>query len=231
MAYDIERLLRQMEDPDDIERRFAAEDLGQCDDRRVIDALIKLLSDESVSVKEAAVESLKMIGGTEVVGKVIPLLESDDPAIRNYAVEILEYAGEASLPALVNLCEAESEDLRKFAVDIIGGIGVKSDSDAYVRCVGLLEDPNTNVAASAAEALGRIGDPAALPFLESKFESAHPWTQCHILMSIASLDGESAHKILSRIDHGKLKAEVGIHLSMARNLLNARSRKVNDVHY
>ena len=225
MPYDIEQLSLQAKNADETERRYAAEDLGQCDEQRAVDVLLRLLGDESVAVREAALESLKIIGGTAVSEKAILLLESEDTPTRNYAVDILESVGGPSIPALVKLCDASSVDLRKFALDIIGNIGVKSESEAYARCLGLLEDANENVAAAAAEALGKIGESGALPFLDAKFESSHPWIQCHILLALAALDGDSALKILSKIDPAKLKPEVSMHLEMARNLLNARHRK------
>lgn len=225
MPHEIEELLRRAEGPDETVRRYAAEDLAQCDDERAVDALIRLLGDGAVAVREAAVESLKAIGGAAVSREAAPLLESEEPFLRNYAVEILESAGELAVPELLKLCDTESVDLRKFALDIIGNIGVKSDSEAYGRCVHLLDDPNVNVAAAAAEALGKLGEPAALPLLEARFASAPPWTQCHILFAVAALGGETAFNVLSRIDAGKLQAEVGMHLNMAKSLLNARLRK------
>ena len=206
MSTRIEDLLRQLESDDDNSRRYAAEDLGDLGDKQAIPALIKALEDSVIAVREAAVDALIAIGGKEVSEQVVSLLYSEDAWLRNYATEILEELGTAAVETVRALCSSSSSDIRKFAADILGKIGEVSELEAFEEITKLLDDENINVAAAAAEALGRIGDPAAIPILADHL-NRHPWLQCNVIHAISQIGGHSAREVINNIDPETLSQE------------------------
>ena len=198
-----DHLIEQLASLDPTARRYAAEDLGDLHDARAVPALVEALSDLEVAVREAAVDALVVIGGQAVCEHVAPLLETEDVALRNYAIEILERVGPESIDVLVAGCNSASPDVRKFALDILGKVAGGCAGECLEAVVALLGDDNPNVAGSAAEALGHIGDARATPYLAKHLDDP-PWMQLCVFSALSQIGGEAALEALSSVDVGHL---------------------------
>lgn len=134
-------------------RRIAAEALATADERAIY-PLIRSLRDENPGVQDAAMRSLIAIGGEVTAYMALPLLR-ESPFLRNTARIILSQIGITAVPLLRTLLGDKDDDIRTFAVDLISNIGSCDFPEELAR---LLEtDPNQNVRASAAKALGVLG--------------------------------------------------------------------------
>jgi HEAT repeat protein len=143
--------LQQLVDPDPSVRRSAAEALSEADERAIY-PLIRLLRDEkNPGVQDIVMRSLIAIGNEVTAWMVLPLLR-EGPFLRNTARIILRQIGHPSVPLLRPLLTDKDDDVRTFAVDLISDIG---QCDFSAEIARLLEaDPNQNVRASAARAIG-----------------------------------------------------------------------------
>lgn len=184
-----DQLIAALQDHDETERRYAAEDLGLLGDQRAVPGLIAALADPIIAVREAAADALAAIGGGETAEQVAGLLASEDVVLRNLAPEILKSLGQDAIPVLKRCCTSSSPDIRKFSADILGKIGEITTINATPLLVGLLDDPDANVAGAAAEALGRLGDRTILPELLDRMDR-EAWVQCNILDAMARIPGE-----------------------------------------
>ncbi|TWJ26388.1 HEAT repeat domain-containing protein [Geobacter argillaceus] len=121
-------------------------------------ALLRALGDESWRVRKEAVEALLAVQmDVETVETLIELLDTQGNAgLRNAAVELLQGLGARSLTTLCRHLSDSRPGVRKFIVDILGGIG---NADVVPYLIELLTDPDSNVRAAVAESLGIIGDP------------------------------------------------------------------------
>ncbi len=147
-------LIKQLEDPSDEQRMFAAEDLSYANDPDVVAALIaRLQREEEQVVKEAIALALERIDGPRVVAASLPLLSSEDPYVRNLAVELLRKGGQAQADALLAfLSEQKDPDIRKFIMDI----AAQFDNPAAMRFLHLgLTDEDVNVVIAAVEYIGQ----------------------------------------------------------------------------
>jgi cellulose synthase operon protein C len=199
MTAERDRLIEQLASPDPATRRYAAEDLGDLHDARAVPALMEAVRDPEVAVREAAVDALVAIGGQEVPEHVAPLLQTEDVALRNYAIEILERAGPESIEVLVAACHSDSPEVRKSALDILGKVARGCAGKCLEAVVACLCDANPNVAGSAAEALGRMGDARATPYLTDHL-SGPPWMQVCVFAALAQIGGEAALHALNSAD-------------------------------
>jgi len=143
------------------QRRAAAEALAGAD-ARAIYPLIKTLRDENPGVQEAAMRSLISIGGEVTAFMVLPLLR-EGPLLRNTTMVILREIGPAAIPLLRLLFTDKDDDIRKFAVDLIGDIKTCDYPDEIVKLLQI--DPNVNVRASAAKSLAILNYRASIPAL------------------------------------------------------------------
>jgi HEAT repeat protein len=198
-----DHLIEQLANLDPTARRYAAEDLGDLRDSRAVAALVEAMSDPEVAVREAAVDALVVIGGKAVCDHVAPLLETEDVALRNYAIEILERVGLESIDVLVAGCNSASPDVRKSALDILGKVARGCAGECFEAVVARLGDDDPNVAGSAAEALGNMGDSRATPYLAEHLGDP-PWMQLCVYSALAQIGGEAALKALSSVDAGQL---------------------------
>jgi HEAT repeat protein len=165
----IEDLLKSLESCDEEERRLAVSALAGFPFQRVKDFALSALGDESWRVRKEAVDLILSVSpGDELARELVSLLTVQENAgLRNSVVEVLQAVGERVLPHLVEHLANEDAGVRKFIVDIMGGIGSPT---VLPELAVALSDSDSNVAAAAAESLGVIGDTGAVPHLLKTLE-------------------------------------------------------------
>lgn len=206
-----------LHNPDPSVRREAAEELALTDERAIY-PLIKALRDENAAVQEAATQSLITIGNAEtsyflinpgevVTYMVIPLLREEEAYLRNTAILIIKEIGHRAPELLYKLLKDKDPDVRKFSLDLMADI--KKEFDAS-KIIPLLKDPNSNVRAAAAHALGELGCKEAIPALVEGLKDEE-WVVFYVLQSLAQLKAEEAAEqigeILLNTESALIKAE------------------------
>lgn len=182
----LQRLLQDLAHADASKRRNAAEALADADERAVY-PLLRALRDENHGVQDAAMRSLIAIGGETVAYMVLPLLR-EDSYLRNTAMIMLRDIGPVTVPFLYPLLNDKDDDVRKFSIDLM--IDIQFDVDAQ-KIVPMLKDPNANVRASAAKALGLLGYKEAVPQLVDIL-SDEEWVSFSALEALGALRDESS---------------------------------------
>jgi hypothetical protein len=120
-----------------------------------------------------------------VVDALVGALHADENAgLRNSAVEALIRVGEPAVPALLKKIADSNADVRKFIIDVLGGIG---DASAVGALVAALEDPDENVRSAAAENLGVIGGEAAVGALRENLDRDDLLLQYTSLQALARI--------------------------------------------
>ena len=155
------KFIKDLSHHDPSKRRSAAEALSAGDERAVY-PLIKALRDDNLGVQDAATHSLIAIKNEVTAYMMLPLMR-EDAFLRNTALIILKEMGAFTIPLLPVLLRDKDDDVRKFALDLIFDIRYCTYPDLLVEV--LKNDPNANVRASAAKALGVLNYRAAIPQL------------------------------------------------------------------
>ena len=199
MKKNIKKLVQKLlNDPEPSERRQSAEELSYFDERAIY-PLIKALRDESTAVQEAATYALISIGNSEnqrflvnpgelVTYMVIPLLREEEAYLRNTALLILTEIGNKSPHLIYQLLKDKDPDIRKFGLDLIADIK-KGFDGAFI--IPLLQDPNGNVRAAAARAIGELGYKEGISALIERLNDEE-WIVFYVLQALAILNAEEA---------------------------------------
>lgn len=220
--------IQDLNHPDASRRRRAAEALAAGDERALY-PLIKALQDVNSGVQDAAMRALISIGGEVTAYMVLPLLR-ENAYLRNTAMIILRQIGAPSAPLLRTILRDKDDDIRKFAVDTITDIGACDFPQEIAR---LLEnDPNSNVRAAAAKAIGKLEYREALPLLITALKDEE-WVCISALETLALLKEESSiGPVAALLDHpsdaaryAAIEALGGMGLSSASGPLLARLPK------
>jgi HEAT repeat protein len=153
---DLECIARDLRDDDEEVRRLAVERVDVLPAENAIRHLIECLGDSSWRVRKASIERLIARSETEDVASalVAALGDGENPGRRNAAVDALIHFGEKAIPALLAERSSCDIDVRKLVIDAFSGI---ADSRTSGPLQEMLDDPDPNVRASAADALGAIG--------------------------------------------------------------------------
>lgn len=192
MIKNIKKLIQKLGDKDPSVRRRAAEELSEGDERAIY-PLIKALSDENAGVQDASMRSLIAIGladvySGEVVSYMVLTLLRENSYLRNTALIILTALDGVAVPLLYPLLKDKDDDIRKFAIDLMGDIkkGVEPS-----MIMPLLKDPNANVRAAAAKSLGLLGYRDAVPELIKALKDEE-WVCFSALDALGELKAEEA---------------------------------------
>jgi hypothetical protein len=117
-------MLMDLKDSHWLNRKYAAEALGELRDLRSTGPLIEALSDEVGDVRQRAYDSLIKLGGP-VVPSLIKLLVSEEDELRQSATEIIRKIGKPAVePLAVALGDAE-EPLKTKIIKVLDRMGYK----------------------------------------------------------------------------------------------------------
>lgn len=173
-------------------RRRAAEELAETSGFAPIAALAAALRDENKGVRDSALRYLSKIGNDNVARAAVEYIADENIVTRNLAAELLMRLKDHSIGALLPYLYDVDQDVRKFAVDLLGLIGNEETVD---HIIPLLDDADENVVVSAAEALGNIRSPRALPHLIRVFK-LHGYAQVIVSEALGKIGDASAGEFL-----------------------------------
>jgi len=133
-------------------------------DERVLDPLIASLRNRDWIVRMHAAKALGRIKDSSSIEPLIPLLQDKVKAVREEVTTALAAIGDAAIPSLLEALTHVEWLVRLHAIEALG----KTRSPAAVEPLlsVLFNDQDTAIREDAVRALGLIGDPRALDFLQ-----------------------------------------------------------------
>ena len=149
---ELQECIQRLENGDEPDRIYAAEDIGFANLAAGIGPLLaRLPAEPSRAVREAIFAALLQIEDDSVVDAALGLLDSEDSFLRNQAVELLRALGGKTIPYLERAFAEGGPDRRKFVIDVISRLADSACFELYRRA---LEDPDPNVVITAVENIG-----------------------------------------------------------------------------
>lgn len=135
------------------------EDLGD-----VCEFIFTAMGDDSWRVRKEAVNVFVAADpSVDFIAALLELLRDEGNAgLRNSAAEAVIMLGRQAAQQLKALAGDADPGVRKFVIDVMGGIG---STEFVPALLGALYDADANVSAAAAEHLGAIGDAGVVPEL------------------------------------------------------------------
>jgi len=117
-------MLLDLKDSHWLNRKYAAEVLGELKDPRAVDPLVQALTDEVGDVRQRAYDSLIKLGGASV-GSLIPLLVSEEDDLRQAATEILRKIGKPAVEPLATALSDADDRLKTRIMKVLDRMGYK----------------------------------------------------------------------------------------------------------
>jgi HEAT repeat protein len=204
---DTEGLERGLTSSDEEVRLAAVREAGAAREDRFLDLLVEAMGDPSWRVRKEAAEGIIGLGRPGAVGLLLARLrEPGNVGRRNSIVETVIRIGRVAVPETAGLLADPDPDVRKFAVDILGGIEAPESVPPLMKA---LHDANENVVATAAEYLGLKGDRQALGPLFALLDTGSFWTRFCALRAIGQMAGNGQEEgVLRYLDNEPLRSEV-----------------------
>lgn len=117
-------MLMDLKDPHWLNRKYAAEVLGELKDQRAVDPLVDALTDDVGDVRQRAYDSLIKLGGISAPA-LIPLLVSEEDDIRQSATEILRKIGKPAVEPLATALSDADDRLKTRILKVLDRMGYK----------------------------------------------------------------------------------------------------------
>ena len=121
-------------------------------------------ADKRISTKIAAVVS-NMDPDDAPIEQIMDLLKLNNAYVRNLGISILRDFGDSIKYYIVKFLIGNDRDLRIFAINVLGDVDFAESRDMLVELLETEED--INVAMTAVDYMGEIGEPEDVPLLES----------------------------------------------------------------
>ncbi len=180
-----ERWLEEINSPDEEVRLRAVRDLASLRDEEHLGRLAEAMGDKSWRIRKEAAEAVTRFDYPKVIPHLLPGLRDESNAgRRNSVVEVLIRFGARVVPEVAGLLNDDDPDIRKFTVDILGGIDSPEVVPLLIRA---LEDESENVVAAAAEYLGLKHDHRAVSPLLTLLEKESFWLRFCALRALGQL--------------------------------------------
>jgi len=149
-------------------RALAAELLGRVGNTKAVPALLETVQAtriEDADVRDIALRALARIADPRAVAPLTEALDAAESWLAPHVADILARHGEAAVGPLIAVLERQRPSpSRAWAANVLGELGALPALPALLRG---LDDPDDEVRAKSATALGRLGDRSAVgPLLD-----------------------------------------------------------------
>ncbi|MBM7865842.1 hypothetical protein GTO89_03410 [Heliobacterium gestii] len=145
----------------------------------------QLEREPSAYVRRQIIRALGEMRSHHTAAVAAHLLASAEASVRNAALEVMRALGPVALTALEERLLDPSRDLRKLAVDALAAIPGERAGGMLLRG---LDDPDPNVAAASAEALGGRAEPGAVAPMQAKLaKTENVWVAFSLIEALARL--------------------------------------------
>ena len=172
------------------QRALAAELLGRVGNAKAVPALldtIRATRTEDADVRDIALRALARIGDGRAVPPLIEALETAEPWLAPHIADILVRHGQPAIePALALLDRREPFLARAWAANVLGELRAGSALPSLLRA---LDDPDDEVRAKSATAIGRLADRSAVaPLLDHLLADPAPFVRARIAHALGQFD-------------------------------------------
>jgi len=180
----------------------AAQALGELQDGRAVDPLVKALVDNNQWVRIVAAEALGQLGDRSAVIALIQALEDESIWVRRACVVALGQIGDeqAVAPLMERLLDPPDsqwpEEVRDAIAKALGAIG----GAAIQTMIDALEHADPWVSGAAARALGQIGDPEAILPLTALVKGEQQWVRSAATQALAQIADARAVRAALSVD-------------------------------
>jgi HEAT repeat protein len=214
----VDALLALLGDPLAAVRTAAAEGLAAANDPRATPALAAALGDPDTAVRLAVLQALgRTVGGQagprpgvgEVMGPLVLALRDTMAAVRVAAAQVLGASGQEGAvgPLLETLAREQRGDSDPHVLAAccraLGLLKARAAVDALLPLLRSDDNRESNVAAAAATALGRIGDPRAVPPLIALLEKRAYRSMFVTAQALGEIgDPRALDVLLAHVQHG-----------------------------
>lgn len=191
----VEALVRAFDDPDPSVRLAVLDAVCSAESPSGADIATRAAKDSVVAVREAAPGALLQLLD-DALEALVHLARDEAPGVRAAAAACLGACGEGAAPAVSELLEDAHEEVRIEAAFSAATLGERKALPILVALLG-----DRRLEREAAEALGRLGDPAAkapLARVLARFFLS-PWTRVAVAAALARIGDPAGAKELVRI--------------------------------
>jgi hypothetical protein len=123
-AQKADAMLIDLKDSHWLNRKYAAEVLGELKEPRAVVPLVEALTDEVGDVRQRAYDSLIKIGGI-AVSSLVPLLASEEDDVRQSATEIIRKIGKPAVEPLATALADADDRLKTRIMKVLDRMGYK----------------------------------------------------------------------------------------------------------
>jgi HEAT repeat protein len=117
-------MLLDLKDTHWLNRKYAAEVLGELKEARAVRPLVDALTDEVGDVRQRAYDSLIKIGGA-AVSSLVPLLVSEEDELRQSVTEIIRKIGKPAVEPLATALADADDRLKSRILKVLDRMGYK----------------------------------------------------------------------------------------------------------
>jgi HEAT repeat protein len=221
--YEIVKKLLDTNDTDTIRTTVENFQMVEMPDKVVEYVTAKLELDDN-AVRDVITRILSHNKNKNIPKYLVPYISSDEIAARNLAGEILLSRKSDSVQAMLNYLPDANDDDQKFIIDILGLIGDKSATEEIINVLKVSKDDNTILACIEAlgnlkapegvdeiismydsnelfqptiiEALGKIGTPECINFINANYYGVDEMSKFPLIESLGEIGNEESFNML-----------------------------------
>lgn len=164
----------------------------------VMPLLAKALNDKDESVHRATIEALGKVGDPVAVPVLREALQDSD-VVQKAAIALTQIDAPEALQTLISALNDPAGMVRYYVSDALAEMN-PPPKEVVAALIATLNDIDPSVRCNAASALGRIGDPAAVPMLIENLTHPNPWVREAAVDALKEIGTPEALKAVKEFD-------------------------------